>query len=82
MTKITFNLGSIPLIAFGIEFTPTAGGSTFRAKATRQAILSAGAIQCPALLQLSGIGDSSIFNPLGIKTLISRVSVGIYQNRA
>lgn len=39
-------------------------------------ILAAGAIQTPALLQLSGIGDSVILRRLGIPTLVDLKTVG------
>jgi len=39
-------------------------------------ILSAGAVQSPHLLELSGIGDASILTPLGIHTLVNLPGVG------
>ena len=62
------------LIAEAVQFVH--GGETFTVKAKREVILSAGAIQSPALLQLSGIGDPAILNSLGIKVLSPLVSVG------
>ncbi|KAF5371327.1 hypothetical protein D9758_004222 [Tetrapyrgos nigripes] len=78
VTKITWaNEGSIPLTASGIEFAPASGGSTrYSTKARREVIVCAGAIQTPALLQLSGIGDSALLQPLGIATHIDLKTVG------
>lgn len=77
VTKITWKSGSIPITASGIEFAPAAGGATrYTAFARREVILAAGAIQTPALLQLSGIGDSSVLGPLGITTKIDLKTVG------
>ncbi|KAF8154931.1 hypothetical protein B0H34DRAFT_753101 [Crassisporium funariophilum] len=77
VTKINWNAGSIPLTASGVEFAPASGGSTrYTAFARREVIVAAGAIQTPALLQLSGIGDSNVLNPLGITTRIDLKSVG------
>ncbi|KAI3603415.1 glucose oxidase [Moniliophthora roreri] len=77
VTKITWaNEGSIPLTASGIQFAPANGGETYSARARREVIVSAGAIQTPALLQLSGIGDSKVLEPLGIRTLIDLKTVG------
>ncbi|THU77696.1 alcohol oxidase [Dendrothele bispora CBS 962.96] len=78
VTKITWaNPGNIPLTASGIEFAPANGSSTrYTAKARKEVIVSAGAIQTPALLQLSGIGDSNLLGPLGITTLLDLKTVG------
>ncbi|KAF9269745.1 alcohol oxidase [Marasmius fiardii PR-910] len=77
VTKITWaNEGNIPLTASGIQFTSTYGGETFAASARREVIVAAGAIQSPALLQHSGVGDSDVLGPLGISTLIDLKTVG------
>lgn len=44
--------------------------------ARREVILSAGSVQSPGLLELSGIGNSSILSAAGIDTLIDLPSVG------
>ncbi|KZT24337.1 GMC oxidoreductase [Neolentinus lepideus HHB14362 ss-1] len=77
VTKINFSNGSPPLHASGVTFSPTGDSKTsFKAYARREVIVAAGAIQSPALLQLSGIGDSSILKPLGIQTLLNIPTVG------
>ncbi|KAF8154930.1 hypothetical protein B0H34DRAFT_783908 [Crassisporium funariophilum] len=77
VTKINWNVGGIPLTASGIQFAPASGGSArYTASARREVIVAAGAIQTPALLQLSGIGDSTVLGPLGITTLINLPTVG------
>jgi choline dehydrogenase len=51
-------------------------GQTRRIKATREIILSAGAINSPQLLQLSGIGDGKLLQKFAIETLVDRPGVG------
>ena len=46
------------------------------AVARREVILSAGALQSPQLLQLSGIGDATTLRNLGIDVLLDRPQVG------
>ncbi|KAI0668760.1 alcohol oxidase [Trametes maxima] len=76
-TKVLFTGNSAPYTAKGVEFAAASGsGSRFQAFARREVILAAGAIQTPALLQLSGVGDSALLGPLGIKTLIDLKTVG------
>ncbi|TFK33762.1 hypothetical protein BDQ12DRAFT_766091 [Crucibulum laeve] len=77
VTKITWANSSIPLTASGVQFAPASNGSArYTAHARSEVIIAGGAIQTPALLQLSGIGDSSILGPLGINTLIDLKTVG------
>lgn len=77
VTKIDFSTGSAPLLASGVIFSPTGdAGTSYSAYARREVIVSAGAIQTPALLQLSGIGDSALLAPLGIQTLLDLPTVG------
>ncbi|KAI0647355.1 alcohol oxidase [Trametes meyenii] len=45
-------------------------------KARRDVILSAGAIQTPQLLELSGIGGSAVLKDIGIETLVDLPGVG------
>ncbi|QSZ34072.1 hypothetical protein DSL72_005660 [Monilinia vaccinii-corymbosi] len=44
--------------------------------ATKEVVLAAGAIHSPQLLQLSGIGDPSLLEQLGINTVVSLPGVG------
>lgn len=51
-------------------------GQTRQARAEREVILAAGAIQTPQLLQLSGIGPARVLERLGIPVLIDAPEVG------
>lgn len=78
MTNISWaDPTQLPLVASGVEFAPSGGGSwRHTVSARREVILAAGAIQTPALLQLSGIGDAKVLKPLGITALIDLKTVG------
>ncbi len=60
--------------AVGVEYER--GGETLVAKAKREVILAASAINSPALLQQSGIGNGEVLNAAGIKTLHHLPGVG------
>ncbi len=51
-------------------------GREFEAKAAREVILSAGAIQSPQLLQLSGVGDQRLLAEHGVQTFHHLPGVG------
>ncbi|KAK0503574.1 alcohol oxidase [Armillaria luteobubalina] len=60
--------------ATGIEFIKD--GSRFLAAVKKDVILSAGSLQSPKLLELSGIGNSRILEKHGIETLVELPGVG------
>lgn len=51
-TRVLFRGRALPLVADGVEFT--VGSHNFTAKASKEVILSSGAVQTPQLLELSG----------------------------
>ncbi|TCT08579.1 GMC family oxidoreductase [Paralcaligenes ureilyticus] len=60
--------------ATGVEWGQN--GETRRARAEREVILSAGTIQSPQLLQLSGIGPAALLEEHGIKVVVDAPEVG------
>ena len=60
--------------AVGIDWT--SGGVTHMARAEREVILSAGAIQSPQLLQLSGIGPADLLRQHGVDVVVDAPEVG------
>ncbi|CUA69182.1 Pyranose dehydrogenase 1 [Rhizoctonia solani] len=77
-TKINFkdNTGGKlgDLVATGVSFVHKS--QTYTVRANKEIILSAGTFQSPHLLELSGIGNSTILEKNGIKTLIDLPAVG------
>jgi choline dehydrogenase len=66
-TKILFENKTHPKRATGVEFYKD--GKTFKVEATKEVIISAGAIASPQLLMLSGIGVKSHLESLGIQVI-------------
>lgn len=60
--------------ASGIEYSR--GGKTYSVRARREVILSAGAVNTPQLLQLSGVGDATLLRRLGITVHLDAPAVG------
>jgi choline dehydrogenase-like flavoprotein len=60
--------------AVGVEYRQ--GGRTHTVRARREVILSAGALQSPQLLLLSGIGDAAALSALGITPVVDLPGVG------
>ncbi|KAJ6450278.1 GMC oxidoreductase-domain-containing protein [Mycena sanguinolenta] len=78
VTKIKWaNSRTVPLKASSVEFASSTNSTArFTALARREVVITGGAIQAPALLILSGIGDLAVLGPLGIKTEIDLKTVG------
>lgn len=70
VTRILFD----DRIANGVEYIRN--GQTHQLKANREVIVSAGAINSPQLLQLSGVGDPELLKGFGIEPLLELPGVG------
>ncbi|KLO08738.1 GMC oxidoreductase [Schizopora paradoxa] len=62
------------VVAKGVEFGH--GEKLHTVKANREVIVCGGALKSPQILELSGIGDKRILEPLGIKTIVHLPGVG------
>jgi choline dehydrogenase-like flavoprotein len=60
--------------AKGVEFVHK--GQTYSVHATREVVLSAGVIQSPQLLELSGIGDPEVLKAAGVECVVENKGVG------
>jgi choline dehydrogenase-like flavoprotein len=77
VTKLVFSSTTIPVKVSGVQFKKANNsGATYTVFARKEVILAAGAIQTPALLQLSGIGDPAHLGSLGIQTVVNLPTVG------
>src|SRR4051794_4326741 len=60
--------------ATGVEFVH--GGRSFKVDVKREVVLSAGVIQTPQLLELSGIGDSKVLDKAAVQCVVGNPRVG------
>jgi choline dehydrogenase-like flavoprotein len=72
VTRIIIESGRVD----SIEFAAGENAATSSVQVSREAILSAGALHTPQILQLSGIGEKSHLSSLGIETVIDLPGVG------
>lgn len=61
-------------VAKGARFTHR--GVEYRAFASREVVLSAGSIQSPQILELSGIGGEKVLSAAGIEVKVPNLNVG------
>ncbi|KAI0845894.1 putative GMC oxidoreductase [Daldinia vernicosa] len=71
--KIIFEKGD-KVTATGIRYTK--GGESQTVNAQKEILITAGAINSPKLLELSGIGDKALLESLGIDVVIDNPCVG------
>ncbi|KAL9935400.1 hypothetical protein V8E36_005748 [Tilletia maclaganii] len=77
--KILFDSSnSTSLRATGVHYCEYDGAPTYTLNATREVILSGGAINSPQVLQLSGIGFSTLLNKYNIPVLKNLPGVGYH----
>lgn len=60
----------------GITFASSAGAKGQSVKVKQEAILSAGSLHTPQLLQISGIGDSALLKTINVTTVVDLPAVG------
>jgi len=70
VTRVLFEKG----VAVGVEWLES--GARRQARAEREVILAAGAIQSPQILQLSGVGPAKLLESHGIAVLVDSPGVG------
>ncbi|KAJ4357772.1 uncharacterized protein N0V89_002348 [Didymosphaeria variabile] len=60
----------------GVEFASSSNATRQTVSVFQEAILAAGALHTPQLLQVSGIGDSAHLKSIGVKTVVDLPAVG------
>ncbi|TDL17530.1 GMC oxidoreductase [Rickenella mellea] len=75
-TKVLFDLISSTPRAIGVELSKNEISARFRASARREVIISAGAVNTPQLLNLSGIGAKEDLKRFGIAVVQDLPAVG------
>lgn len=76
VTRINWNTASHRLRATGVQIQADSASTPFTVHADREVLLACGSMQSPALLELSGVGDPAVLEPLGINVVKSIPAVG------
>ncbi len=74
--KILFDESGTEPRAIGVEVSKSPKSPKYRVRASREVILSAGAVGTPHLLLLSGIGPQEELSKVGIKAVKDLSQVG------
>ncbi|KZL82567.1 choline dehydrogenase [Colletotrichum incanum] len=75
-TKLVFDASSAMPKVVGVEFSTGPESARQNVTAGKEVILSTGALNTPKLLQLSGIGPTSVISKLGITPIVDLPGVG------
>ncbi|TGO46758.1 hypothetical protein BCON_0309g00070 [Botryotinia convoluta] len=76
VTKLITKLNNEGVAIIGVEYAAGSNFSRSTVLAAKEVVLAAGAIHSPQLLQLSGVGSSSLLKQFGIETVVSLPGVG------
>ncbi|KAJ7622110.1 alcohol oxidase [Roridomyces roridus] len=68
--------GDGQLVANGVEFILTGSNQTQTVSVSKEVIVSAGAVGSPKVLELSGVGNSTILQAAGVTPVLDLPSVG------
>lgn len=77
VTKVLFDTSQPSNVkATGVSFQQSKNGQTYTVNANREVILSAGTVNTPQVLQLSGVADSALLKSHNIDTVVDLPGVG------
>ncbi|ROW00006.1 hypothetical protein VPNG_08335 [Cytospora leucostoma] len=76
-TKVLFDTTNADAVkATGVQYAANSSATVKTVHASREVIISGGTINSPAILQHSGIGQTSLLSSLGIDTIVNLPGVG------
>ncbi|WFD03090.1 hypothetical protein MOBT1_001779 [Malassezia obtusa] len=79
VSKINFDTSNKDAVkATSVNFMKKKGGKVFQVNATREVILSAGAVNDPQILQISGIGDKGLLDSKKVPVVVDLPGVGFH----
>ncbi|KAJ7443731.1 hypothetical protein FB451DRAFT_1376659 [Mycena latifolia] len=73
-TKINFSKIKGQIIASSVDFV--VGNQQYTVKASKEVVLSAGALKTPQLLEVSGVGNAKLLSSLSIPSILDLPQVG------
>lgn len=76
VTRVITNSDNGTVQVTGVEFATSVGAERHIVHVKKEAILAAGALHTPQLLQLSGIGDAKLLKSINVSTIIDLPAVG------
>ncbi|KAJ4421949.1 hypothetical protein N0V82_003446 [Gnomoniopsis sp. IMI 355080] len=76
VTKLVIDNSNGTAKVTGVEFAASADAEKSTVGVTREAIMAAGSLHTPQLLQISGIGASSLHEEIGVSTVVDLPAVG------
>lgn len=76
VTKILTSKANASVKAIGVEYAASATADRQTITAKKEVILAAGSLHTPQLLQVSGIGDSTLLASIGVDTVVDLTAVG------
>jgi choline dehydrogenase len=78
VTKVNFDSTGSNITATGVSFMSSRDSETYTVQANTEVILAAGVIGSPHILQLSGVGPSSLLQACGIDVVLDLPGVGAH----
>ncbi|SNX86469.1 related to Glucose oxidase [Melanopsichium pennsylvanicum] len=80
VTKVLFNQTNTAqgAVASGVQFAQSNQAEKYTVNANKEVILCGGAVNDPQILQLSGVGEQSLLQQVGIETVVDLPGVGYH----
>jgi choline dehydrogenase len=76
VTSIMLEREGGEIVASGVKYEADGKEYSIKTKGGGEVILSAGTVQSPQILELSGIGSETLLSPLGIEVMVDNPNVG------